>query len=294
MNFGVVWHYAIATVEGESITVGAIATALLLFVAGYFVSRLLSRTISRAMARRSGMDEGATTAIETLGFYVLFVVFGFTSLTIIHFPMTVFTLAGGAVAIGVGFGSQQVMRNFISGILIHLERPIRAGDLVEIEGIHGTVERIGPRSTRIRAANNTHIILPNSFFLDNMVVNLTLSDDILRTSVRVGVAYGSPTRDVERLLLEVIDANPQILKEREPRIVFADFGDNSLQFDVYFWVRAKAIIDRRMVESAVRHGIDARLREAGVVIAFPQRDVHFDPARPLTVRVLGEGPDGVS
>lgn len=293
MSFGDVWGFVLARVEDQPFTVGTVVTAIALVGAGYVVARVASRTAARLLSRRSKLDEGATAAIETLGFYALFVVFLFTSLTLANFPMTVFTIAGGAVAIGVGFGSQQVMRNFISGLILHLERPIRAGDLVEVEGTHGLVESIGTRSTRIRAVNNTHIILPNSFFLDNKVVNFTLSDDIIRTSVRVGVVYGSPTREVERILRQVVDENELILKEREARIVFADFGSNSLDFDVYFWVRAKAIIDRRMVESAVRFRIDELFREAGIVIAFPQRDVHLDSVRPIEVRVLGPA-DGVS
>jgi potassium efflux system protein len=294
MNFEAVWNFVLARVGGQPFTVGTIVTAFALVIVGYLISRLLSRGIAGLLSRKARLDEGATAAIQTLGFYGLYVVFLFTSLTLVNFPMTIFTIAGGAVAIGVGFGSQQVMRNFLSGVIIHLERPIRAGDLVEVEGTHGTVESIGTRSTRIRAVNNTHIILPNSFFLDNKVVNFTLSDDIIRTSVRVGVVYGSPVREVERILRQVVDENPRILKEREPRIVFADFGANSLDFDVYFWLRAKAIIDRRMVESEVRHRIDDLFREAGLVIAFPQRDVHLDSARPLEVRLLGDRADGVS
>ncbi len=289
MSFRAVWDFVIARVGAEPFTVGTVVTAVALIVAGYVISRLLSRALVRLLSRRARMDEGASTAIQTLGFYVLFVVFVFTSLTLSNFPMTIFTIAGGAVAIGVGFGSQQVLRNWISGIILHLERPIRAGDLVEVEGTHGTVENIGTRSTRIRAVNNTHIILPNSFFLDNTVVNFTLSDDIIRTSVRVGVVYGSRTREVERILRRVVEENPLILKDHEPRIVFADFGPSSLEFEVYFWIRAKAIIDRRMVESAVRYRIDELFREAGIVIAFPQRDVHLDLAAPIDVRLLDRG-----
>ncbi|MFN8178401.1 MAG: mechanosensitive ion channel [bacterium] len=291
MSFGGVWNLVLARVGGEPFTVGALVTAGGLVVLGWVISRLLSRAVARLLARRVGMERGATVAIETLGFYLLFVAFVFTSLTLVNFPMTVFTIAGGAVAIGVGFGSQQIVRNWISGLILLVERPIRAGDLVEIEGTHGIIETIGPRSTRVRATNNTHIVLPNSFFLDNKVVNFTLSDDIIRTSVRVGVAYGSPTREVERILRRVVEENPLILGEREPRIIFADFGASSLDFEIYFWIRAKAIMDRRMVQSEVRHRIDELFREAGIAIAFPQRDVHVDAVRPIEVRVLGHRVD---
>lgn len=294
MNLEHFWNFVIARVGDRPFTVGTVATAVAAIVAGYFAARVLSRALARLLRWRGRMEEGAAAAVETLGFYFLFVVFSFTSLTLVDFPMTVFTLAGGAVALGVGFGSQQVMRNLISGMILHLERPIRIGDLIEVEGTHGKVEAIGTRSTRIRSVSNTHMILPNSFFLDNTVVNYTLSDDILRTSVRVGVAYGSPTREVERILGSVVEAQEGVLADPQPRIVFADFGDSALIFDVYFWLRAKAIIDRRMVESGVRHRIDEALREAGVTIAFPQRDVHLDAAGPIEVRVLGNADSGHS
>lgn len=289
MNWRTAWDFVLMSVDGESFTVGSLVTAVAVILVGYGLSRVLSRQFARMLSRRGRLDDGAASAVETLGFYVLFGIFVFTTLTLVHFPMTVFTLGGGAIAIGIGFGSQQVMRNLISGLILHLERPIRVGDLVEVEGTHGTVEGIGTRSTRIRAADNTHIVLPNSFFLDNKVVNLTLSDDIIRTRVRVGVVYGSPTREVERILLQVLSENEMILTERESRIVFSDFGDDALIFEMFFWVRAKAIMDRRMVESAVRFRVDELFRAAGIVIAFPQRDVHLDTVRPLDVRVIRDG-----
>jgi potassium efflux system protein len=292
MSFGEIWNHVIAEVGSEPFTVGTVVTAIALVAVGYVVSRLLTQGLVRLLTWRTRMHEGARAAVETLSFYGLLVVFVFTSLTLVHFPMTIFTLGGGALAIGIGFGGQQVMRNLISGLILHLERPIRPGDLVEVEGTHGTVESIGTRSTRIRSVDNTHIILPNSFFLDNKVVNFTLSDDIIRTSVRVGVVYGSPVREVERILRRVVEEHPLILEEREPRIVFADFGSDALVFDVYFWIRARAIIDRRMVESAVRFRIDELFREAGIVIAFPQRDVHVDSVRPVEVRLLAHEPGG--
>jgi small-conductance mechanosensitive channel len=214
------------------------------------------------------------------------VAFTLLALRAIHFPLTAFTVLGGALAIGVGFGSQNVMNNFISGLILMLERPVRAHDVVEVDGNHGTIEKIGARSTQIRSTDGRHIIVPNSFFLESNVVNWTLSDDLIRAKVSVGVIYGSPTRLVEELIRRVIDEDDQVLQVPQPIVIFEDFGDNALIFDVYFWVQARSPMEVRMVQSRVRFRIDDLFRQHELVIAFPQRDVHIDSSAPLEVRVL--------
>ncbi|MEZ5420382.1 MAG: mechanosensitive ion channel [Vicinamibacterales bacterium] len=292
MTFETLWNATLFSVAGEPITVSTVVLAVLLLALGYAVSRAVSRLLARALAARVALEPGAASAAETLSFYALFITFGLISLNLVSFPLTVFTIAGGAVAIGVGFGSQNVMNNFISGLILLFERPLRAGDLVSVEGTHGIVEHIGARSTRIRGPDNTHMIVPNSHLVENSLVNFTLSDDVLRTSVSVGVAYGSPVAEVDRLLHRALAEQPDILAEPAPRVLFAEFGDNALIFDTLFWIRARAILDRRQVESDLRHGIEALFRDAGVVIAFPQRDVHLDTTGPLEVRVVGQPREG--
>jgi len=238
------------------------------------------------LTRRLVIDAGAAAAFEMVAYYALLTAFTITALRVVSFPLTAFTILGGALAIGIGFGSQNVMNNFISGLILMLERPIRVGDVVHVEGTYGQVERIGARSTRIRASDSTHMILPNSFFLEHAVVNWTLSDDLLRCQVDVGVAYGSPTREVESRLRQAIVRQAEVLPSPAPTIVFADFGDNSLCFQCYFWIRARTPLERARTESNVRYAIDDGFREAGITIAFPQRDVHLDGLGPVEVRLL--------
>lgn len=285
-TFAQVWRAEIVRIGGEPVTVGSVVLAILLIGLGYFVARLLSRATGRVLARRATFEPGAVESIQTLSFYVLFLAFVFTSLNIVQFPLTVFTIAGGALAIGVGFGSQNVMNNFISGLILLFERPIRTGDLVSLEDTYGVVEHIGARSTRIRAPENTQMIVPNSYLLENRLTNFTLSDDIVRSTIDVGVAYGSPVREVERLLRQAVTEHEHILKERPPKVLFSSFGDNALGFEALFWLRARSILDRRQVQSDIRFRIDELFREAGITIAFPQRDVHLDTLRPLSVRLV--------
>jgi potassium-dependent mechanosensitive channel len=280
------WMYPIAMINGATIVVGTVIVALILLGCGYYVSRRLSRAAGALLMRRAGVDAGAAAAVETLTFYILFVGFGVTALRLVNFPLAALTIVGGALAIGIGFGSQNIMNNFISGLILLVERPIRVNDLVEVERTYGTVEHIGARSTRIRAVDNAHIIVPNSFFLQHNVVNFTLSDDVLGTHVSLGVAYGSPTRKVEQLIGQALNEHAEVLKSPPPRVLFAEFGENALNFEAFFWVRVRTIMDRRRIESDVRYRIDELFRESGVVVAFPQRDVHLDSGRPVDVRLV--------
>ena len=284
-----IWNYEFTSVDDAPITVESLVLALALAGLGFWISRRGSTLIGRTAMSRFKLDEGAAHALQSLAFYVLLASFTLLALRAVHFPLTAFTVLGGALAIGVGFGSQNVMNNFISGLIIMLERPIRARDVVEIDGNNGVIEKIGARSTQIRSTNGRHIIVPNSFFLENNVVNWTLSDDLIRTSVSVGVIYGSPTRLVEELIQRVIDDDGTVLAQPEPIILFEDFGDNSLNFAVHFWMRTRSPMEVRRAQSRVRFAIDDLFREHDLVIAFPQRDVHVDSVSPIEVRVLNGG-----
>jgi small-conductance mechanosensitive channel len=284
------WAYELFAVQDYSITLGKVAGAVLLFALGILAARLASRLVGRLLRHRANYDPGAASAIQHLVFYVLSALVLLLALRAMNIPLTAFTVIGGALALGVGFGSQNVIANFISGLILMAERPIKEGDLVEVDGTRGTVERIGPRSTRVRTFDNTHLIVPNSVFLEKNVRNFTLTDDDIRATVTVGVAYGSPTREVERLMLRAVHEHGKVLEFPEPSVFFVEFGDSALIFRAFFWIRSRDMSERFRIESDVRHTIDALMREAGITIAFPQRDVHLDVQRPIAVQVLPPSP----
>lgn len=270
---GAVWSKELVAVEDNPITVGKVTTAILLFALGILVSRLLARGFAALVRRRSALDEGAVDAIQSLAFYALVALFFLVALNSVNIPLTAFTVAGGAIAIGIGFGSQAVVNNFVSGLILMIERPIKVGDMVVYADNTGRVERIGPRSTRIRTIDNVYLIVPNSKLLDSNVVNWTLSDGVIRTRVVVGVSYGTPTREVEKLLLELMAAQPEILKHPRPAVVFEDFAPDALRFQAEFFVKLSPLLDDRAVRSNLRHAIDAAFRRRGIVIAYPVRDL---------------------
>lgn len=281
-----VWNYELITVEQSAITVGKVIVGMVLLAIGYFASGFLSRWFGKRLLPRLGMNDSAAAALQSLAFYALVATFALLALRILNVPLTVFTFLGGAVAIGVGFGSQNIVNNFISGLILLAERPIRVGDLIEINSLCGTVAKIGARSTRVTTSTNLEIIIPNSTLLQNNVINFTLSDDQVRTHVNVGVTYGSSTRDVAHLLKKAADEHGQVERDPEPFVWLTEFGDNALQFELHFWIKLRSHSVRQRIESDLRHKIDTLFREAGISMAFPQRDIHLDVARPISVRVL--------
>jgi small-conductance mechanosensitive channel len=285
-----VWNYKLTGSEPEPITLGKIVSALVIFVIGWLVARLIASLLGSRVFPKMRLEEGAAAAFESLAFYVLMLVAFLTALRMVQIPLTAFAVAGGALAIGVGFGSQNVVNNFISGIILLVERPIKRSDLVEVEGVFGNVEQIGLRSTRVRTGDNVHIIVPNAAFLESKVVNWTHSDARVRITITVGVAYGSPTREVERLIAQAVLEHPAILPHPEPIVIFTDFGDNALGFETRFWIEMRTVIARLRIESDVRFRIDELFREAGITIAFPQRDVHLDSLAPVEVRIVSSEP----
>jgi small-conductance mechanosensitive channel len=177
------------------------------------------------------------------------------------------------------------------GLILLAERPIKVGDLIEVGGTFGQVENIGARSTAIRTFDNFHIIVPNSAFLETNVVNWTHADDLVRISLLVGVAYGSPTRKVEEIMLEVVREHDKTVSPPEPVVLFEDFGDNALIFRALFWIVMKRPMESKRVLSDLRYRIDERFRDEGITIAFPQRDVHLDGTTPLEIRLLDTDDD---
>jgi len=281
-----VWKFELFVIDGYSVTVNHFAMALLAFIIGLAILGQIVRLFKKRVLPKTTLKPNeAATAAKLLHYFGMLLLL-LLSLRIIHMPLTAFAFVGGALAIGVGFGAQNLINNFISGFILMAERPIRVGDVIDIEGTFATVEDIGPRSTRIRTGDNIHVLVPNSSFLEKNIVNWTLSDKMVRAHVAVGVAYGSPVRKVEALLLRAVSENEEVLKTPNPFVLFKDFGDNALLFYLYFWVNIDTMTQRLLIESNIRFRIDDLFREDGIVIAFPQRDVHLDASKPLELKIL--------
>lgn len=275
---------------GRVITLGQITAVLLLLVFGYLGSRLVGYLLGRRLAATK-LRPDVVYVLKRITFFVILVLVVITALDLLGIPLTAFAFATGALAIGVGFGAQNIINNFISGWILMVERPIRIGDFIEIDNAQGVIENIGNRSTRIRRTDGVHLLVPNSLLLERTVVNWTLVDLEIRSTVRVGVAYGSPVRLVADLILQAVKEQSEVKEKPAPSVIFDDFGDNALAFDAYFWCDAGGEKFLREIRSAIRFRITELFEQNGIVIAFPQRDVHLDSSSPLEIRMIGKETD---
>jgi len=178
-----------------------------------------------------------------------------------------------AVTLGIGFGLQEIFANFVAGLIILFERPIRIGDMVTVGGVNGRVHRIQMRATTILQFNNRELIVPNKEFITTQLVNWTLTTTVMRTEIFVGIAYGSDTEKATKLLQECASKNPRVLREPLYNVIFSSFGASSLDFELRVYVDT---VDNLIpVQSELHYAVDKAFREAGIEIAFPQQDIHI-------------------
>ena len=282
------WNLELTKIDNKPITVSKVVMGIVLLVLGVIAARITSRQASKRLLKRLAINASAAHAIQTVIFYVLLATFTLLALQMVNVPLTAFTILGGALAIGLGFGSQNIMNNFVSGLILLIERPIKIGDLVEVDDLNGIVAGIGARSTLVRSGNNIDVVVPNSHFLENSVVNWTRTNRKVRVCVNVGVAYGSPVEQVRELLLKSLDNQKRVLSREPATVLFTDFGDNALAFRLLFWVNVRTQLDQWQAESDIRFAIDRLFAEADVVIAFPQQDVHLDVSAAIPVHITNE------
>jgi small-conductance mechanosensitive channel len=267
--------FVVFTYDNHHITLlQLLQVPLYIFLAWFIITRV-GRLIVKALKRRKvGAD--AIHLFTRMYFIISIAVLVFTSMEILNIPLTAFAFVSGAIAIGVGFGAQNIINNFISGWILMWERPIRIGDFLEVGEARGVVECINTRSTLIRRNDGVHMLVPNSQLLENTVTNWTLIDKNARTFVRIGVAYGSDVIKVRELIYQVIAERDDILPQPKPSVLFEDFGDNALIFDLIFWVSAVSETDIRRRRSEIRFRMYELFNENNVVIAYPQRDLHVN------------------
>lgn len=279
------WNFQLFKIAGNEYTAGQFILLALLIVVGYHISKLLGNMFSKRLSR-TGLRPHVIQTFQRVMFYMLIIGVALTALSLLHIPLTAFAFLTGAVAIGVGFGAQNIINNFISGWILMTEQPVRVGDFIEIDQHTGVVERIGNRSTRIRRVDGVHLLVPNSQMLERVVVNWTLIDRQIRSTIRVGVAYGSPARRVAELLEKAVRADPDVLSEPPPRVIFEDFGDNALIFDAFFWANVGGERELRQIRSNIRYRISETFAAENITIAFPQRDVHIDGLGPVQIELV--------
>jgi len=264
------WH---APLPALGLSISALIRLVVLLVAAFWFSSVAKRFLFNRFLSRSGMDRSLQYAIAQV---VGYVVLGIGCLVVLQnagIDLSTLAVFAGALGVGLGFGLQNVASNFISGLVILGERPIKIGDRVEVGDTAGTVHKIRARSTTVITNDNIAVIVPNSHFIEETVINWSHHDPKVRFRVPIGVAYGSDVEKVRELLLEVAQEHPQALKEPAPSVFFESFGDSALNFQLIVWSKEMSWRPSRF-RSDLNFAIERKLREARIEIPFPQRDVH--------------------
>ncbi len=280
-----VWHFPVYSSGGSLVRLHQLIVAIVVLMVGMLVARRICRTMIQMLRHKIRIGEGTAQVIQRALFYGFMALTALIALPMAGIPVTVFTVLGGALAIGFGFGAQNLFNNLMSGVILLFEQPIRVGDIVEVDMEIGKVEEIGNRCVRLRRPDGADLLLPNSRFLEQRVINWSLFDENIRGRVTVGTAYGSDTDRVRTLLLQAARENEKVHTTPEPLVLFDNFGESALVFTLYFWCSVVRPMDLRKIESDLRFTIDRLFRDAGVVISFPQRDVHLNLTGPLPVQV---------
>ncbi len=257
----------------QRITVGLMVASAAVLYGSFLVSWIFQKVLMDKVLVRRQVEKGVRLSIGRLVHY-FFIFAGFLlALATLGIEITKLTIMLSALGVGIGFGLQGVVNNFVSGLILLFERPVRVGDYIEIGGQWSEIKRMGLRSTIVQTFDNADVIIPNADLITNQVTNWTLSSRRVRLIIPVGVAYGSDVPLVVETLRACSKGNPLLAVTPEPQVLFLNFGESSLDFELRVWVLD--VENRLNVKSELHQEIDRRFREANIEIAFPQRDLHL-------------------
>jgi len=258
-------------IGNTDVTFGALLAAILVFGVGYAAARLFQGWLDARVLLPAGISGGVRNSIRTGIGYVGIVIAALTAFSYAGFSLSNIAIIAGALSVGIGFGLQNLVNNFVSGLILLAERPIRVGDLVVVGGEEGYVRKISVRSTELETFDRAHVLIPNSYFVSEKVKNWTFRNNIRRIAIPIGVAYGSDPRQVQAVLLQVAADNPDVLKTPEPAITLDEFAPASVNFTLYAFIAD--ITKTGSVRTELAMAILAAFAQAGIVIPFGQTDV---------------------
>jgi len=269
------------------VTAGIFVVGLLVMAGTFFAASNLSGLLELTVFSWSGLDYGKRYAIITLSRYVIITVGIVFALSMIGLQWSKLGWLVAAMGVGLGFGLQEIVANFVSGIILLVERPIRVGDLVTVGDTIGTVAKIEIRAATIITLDRKELLVPNKEFITGRVLNWTLSNEEHRLLINVGIAYGSDAGRAMELLMQAAAENDSVLEEPSPEVAFDGFGDNALNLSLRAFIPSAD--SRLRIKSELHQAIYKKLAEAGITIAFPQRDVHLDASKPLEIKLTPQG-----
>ncbi len=271
----------------SSVTIGSILLLLILFASVIIIERIVQKQLIRRFLSRTKLQPSLQFGLSRIIGYTLIAVGFYVAFQLVGVDLSSLAIIAASLGVGIGFGLQNIINNLVSGIIILAERPISIGDRIEVAGVAGRVTKIQLRSTTVVTNDNITMIVPNADFISNTVTNWSHGDPKVRIRVPVGVAYGSDLKLLQRLLLEAAAEHPKALRDPSPVVLFTEFGDSSLNFELGVWTQEMTATPIHFT-SEMNFIIDQKLRENDIEIPFPQRDLHVRSGLPAAVEASNE------
>ncbi|MCE7053192.1 mechanosensitive ion channel [Algoriphagus sp. AGSA1] len=267
-------NYSLVSLGDSKLTIGLIFTLIISFIVLFIITEWIRRLLVQKVLSRYQIESGTRASIGMIVKYVLILAGVFSILQTNGVDLSAFGILAGALGVGIGFGLQNITNNFISGLIILFEQPIKVGDRIEVGDVTGDVIRISARSTTVVTNDNITIIVPNSQFIDSPVINWSHNDRNIRFNFPVGVSYKENPEKVKSILLEAAKENDGVLNTPTPDVLFDSYGDNSINFILRVW--SSEYINRpKVLKSQLYYAIFRKFGEQGIEIPFPQRDLHL-------------------
>ena len=265
-----------------TVTIGGVLMLIVLFALVVMAERLLQRLIIRRFLSKTRLQSSLQYGLSRIFGYLLMAIGFYIAFQIAGFDLSSLAIVAASLGVGVGFGLQNIINNFVSGIIILAERPISIGDRIDVAGVAGRVTKIQLRSTTVVTNDNITMIVPNADFISNTVTNWSHGDPKVRIRVPVGVAYGTNLKLLQNLLLEAAVEHPKALRDPSPLVIFTEFGDNSLNFELAVWTEEMTATPIHFT-SQMNFIIEKKLRDNDIEIPFPQRDLHVRSGLPQSL-----------
>ena len=266
-------HVKLFTLQDTPVTVLSMVIFVVLITATIYVSRLVKKGIYRFLRSKTEIDEGLKFTLSRVSQYVIVLIGVLISFQVLGINLTSLAFLFGLLSVGIGFGLQNITANFISGLIIMFERPISVGDRVEVSGKEGDVIEINIRSTKIQTLDNISIVVPNSQFVENDVINFSHGDPSFRLEVSVGVSYSSDLDTVLKALNEVAEEHPRVMRKPAHAVHLVNFGDSAWDMKLFVWV--PDVRERYKMRNELNQAIVRKFEKLGIEIPFPQRDLHI-------------------
>ncbi|WP_108661882.1 mechanosensitive ion channel domain-containing protein [Acuticoccus kandeliae] len=278
-QFLAVWNYQLFSVESSAYSVGSVIIAIAALVFVFWLGAWCRRVAYTVVFGRL-KDIGIRQSLSVFAQYVVVVIGILVTLTIVGFDVTTLTVFAASLGVGIGFGMQNVVNNFISGLLLLVERPLRLGDIVTVGANSGTVSQIGIRSMRLKTFDEFDLIVPNSALISDTFTNWTRTNSMMRVILSVGISYSDDPEDAIKVVVDVLDKHPGVLRSPAPMVTTDDFADSAINLRICYYIDLRGSMSGFTIRSEVLTQIWRRFNEAGISIPFPQRDVHMFAMNP--------------